>query len=104
MPVPKSELLSALGSSSTNEVVARLRRVAHIPDALLTDLSVAALSETWGNGNYALKKYLAVHMACRCGSSYCQTCHTNRDPALYCCGETDACPLGLPFPDREVGA
>lgn len=63
MPVQKKELLSALGSAITNEVVARLRRLAHIPAKLLEDLGQAALSENWGNDNYVLEKYLAVHLA-----------------------------------------
>jgi hypothetical protein len=63
MPVPKEDMLGALGTSLTNEVVARLGRLAHIPDAQLAALSRAALSEEWGNDNYVLEKYLAVHIA-----------------------------------------
>lgn len=61
--VPKENLLDLLGSPLTNEVVARLRRMAHIPDQLFANLGKAALSENWGNVNYALEKYLAVHIA-----------------------------------------
>jgi len=63
MPVPKEELLAQLGNAFTNEVVARLRRLAHIPDMRRADLSRAALSENWGIGDYVLEKYLAVHLA-----------------------------------------
>jgi hypothetical protein len=63
MPVSKEEMLSSLGNSFTNVVVERLRRLAHIPESRLEELSRAALSEAWGSGNYALEKYLAVHVA-----------------------------------------
>lgn len=63
MPFPKTELLAALGSPCTNEVVARLRRLAHIPDGQLAALVHAALTENWGNDEYVLEKYLAVHIA-----------------------------------------
>ena len=63
MPFQKEELLVALGEPFTNEVVARLRRLAHIPQGIFTALSSAALSENWGNDNYVLEKYLAVHIA-----------------------------------------
>src|SRR5262245_15150836 len=63
MPIPKAELLEALGSEYTNEVVARLRRVAHIPRHQLENLSRAALNENWGTELYVLEKYLAVHVA-----------------------------------------
>ena len=61
--IVKEELLVALGEALTNEVVARLRRLAHIPEQQLDALSRAALSENWGNDNYVLEKYLAVHVA-----------------------------------------
>ena len=64
MPVvSKGEMLSALGTSVTNGVVDRLRRLEYFPETRLGELSRAALSETWGNGNYVLEKYLAVHVA-----------------------------------------
>lgn len=63
MSFPKNELLDALGDPFTNEVVARFRRLAHIPQGIFTTLSSAALSEKWGNDNYVLEKYLAVHLA-----------------------------------------
>jgi hypothetical protein len=63
MVVPKEEMLTALGTSLTNAVVDRLRRLAHLPETRLAELSAAALSETWGNSNYVLEKYLAVHVA-----------------------------------------
>lgn len=63
MSFQREELLTALGDSFTNEVVARLRRLAHIPQSIFTSLSSAALSENWGNDNYVLEKYLAVYIA-----------------------------------------
>lgn len=63
MPFLKEELLSMLGNAFTNEVVARLRRLVHLPVIRAADLSRAALSENWGNDNYVLEKYLAVHIA-----------------------------------------
>src|ERR1700737_1968839 len=63
MSLPKEELLSALGNAFTNQVVDRLRRLAHIPNARLVDLSRAALAENWGNDDYVLEKYLAVHLS-----------------------------------------
>lgn len=63
MAFQRDELLTALGDPYTNEVVARLRRFAHIPQGIFTTLSRDALSENWGADNYALEKYLAVHLA-----------------------------------------
>ena len=63
MPFLKEELLSMLGNAFTNEVVARLRRLVHLPVIRAADLSRAALSENWANDNYVLEKYLAVHIA-----------------------------------------
>ena len=63
MPVSHEELVAALGEPLTNEVVARLRRLAQIPATQLTTLSRSALSEVWGAQDYALEKYLAVHIA-----------------------------------------
>ncbi len=63
MFIAHEEMLAALGDSFTNEVVARLRRLAHIPVPQLTALKNAALSEVWGTDEYALEKYLAVHIA-----------------------------------------
>jgi hypothetical protein len=63
MSFQKEDLLAALGEPYTNEVVARLRRLTHIPQAIFTELSKAALSENWGRDNYVLEKYLAVHIA-----------------------------------------
>lgn len=62
MPFQKEELLATLGEPFTNEVVARLRRLAHIPQGIFTALSDAALSENWGTDKYVLEKYLAVHI------------------------------------------
>jgi hypothetical protein len=57
------DLIAAMGEPLTNEVVARLRRLAHIPPLQLTALSRSALSEVWGADSYVLEKYLAVHVA-----------------------------------------
>lgn len=63
MPVSHEELVSALGDPQTNEVVARLRRLAHVPQVQLENLARAALNENWGTDLYVLEKYLAVHVA-----------------------------------------
>lgn len=63
MSFEKEDLLNALGDSSTNEVVARLRRLTQMRSDILASLSNNALSENWGNDNYVLEKYLAVHVA-----------------------------------------
>lgn len=63
MEIDKNELLAALESADTNEVVARLHRVAHIPRQLFEALARAALHENWGANSYVLEKYLAVHIA-----------------------------------------
>src|SRR5271166_3408322 len=63
MPFSKEEMLARLDTAFTNEVVARLRRLAHIRGDLFAELSRMALSENWGNDNYVLEKYLAVHIA-----------------------------------------
>lgn len=63
MFISQEELSGALGDSLTNEVVARLRRLAQVPQLQLQILSRAALSEMWGENDYALEKYLAVHLA-----------------------------------------
>lgn len=63
MPFLKEEIVNTLGSPYTNEVVSRLRRLVHIPDGLLATLARAALAENWGNDEYVLEKYLAVHVA-----------------------------------------
>lgn len=63
MPITKEEVLASLGTSLTNEVVARLRKAAHVPRSMLENLSRSALSESWGNDLYVLEKYLAVHFA-----------------------------------------
>ena len=63
MLLSHDDLVNYLGEPYTNEVVARFRRLAHVPSALLTALGRSALSEVWGTENYALEKYLAVHVA-----------------------------------------
>lgn len=63
MLISQVELLAALGEPLTNAVVARLHRLAYVPPVQLGSLSHTALSEVWGEDNYALEKYLAVHIA-----------------------------------------
>ena len=79
MPVTKEEILSQLGNSFTNEVVARLRRAAHIPNIKLEELSRMSLSENWGNDLYVLEKYLSVHISW----SIEQDRYTTGDGQLY---------------------
>jgi hypothetical protein len=63
MLIPQEDLLAALGTAATNEVVARLRRTAHISRFQMEKLAKEALSENWGTDLYVLEKYLAVHLA-----------------------------------------
>jgi hypothetical protein len=63
MRIQKDELIDALGSPYTNEVVARLHRLCFIPRLQLEKLASACLTENWGNDLYVLVKYLAVHVA-----------------------------------------
>jgi hypothetical protein len=63
MDVTREELLEVLGSAHTNEVVARIRKLAHLPRIQLDNLARSALNENWGADNYVLEKYLAVHVA-----------------------------------------
>lgn len=56
-------LLSSLGDPYTNQVTARLRRLAYIPDQLLRALAEQALNEQWGNDLYVLLKYLSVQIS-----------------------------------------
>lgn len=58
----KDEFLEALGSPATNAVVERLHRFAYIPRPVLDRLAHDALTEEWGRHNFALEKYLAVHV------------------------------------------
>jgi hypothetical protein len=59
----QEQLLEQLGEPYTIRVVDRLHRFAYMPPAILESLAKDALSEHWGNGNYVLSKYLAVHIA-----------------------------------------
>jgi hypothetical protein len=61
--ISQDQLLNILGDPYTNQVTARLRRLAHIPEQLLRSLAEQALNEEWGNDNYVLLKYLAVHVS-----------------------------------------
>ncbi|WP_272073824.1 hypothetical protein [Nodularia spumigena] len=59
----RDALVAQLGEPYTNQVVARFNRFAFIRDELLENIVASALSETWGNDNFVLKYYLAVHVA-----------------------------------------
>ncbi|MGG6268357.1 hypothetical protein ACQ4M3_19830 [Leptolyngbya sp. AN03gr2] len=59
----RDALVAQLGDPYTNQVVARFNRFAFIRDELLENIAASALNETWGNGNFVLKYYLAVHIA-----------------------------------------
>ncbi len=60
--VDKEELLDALGSPFTNRVVSRFHNFIYTPEEVLDQLNSIALSEEWGNDNFALTKYLAVQV------------------------------------------
>lgn len=59
----QQELLQAFGDPYTNKLVERLHNFAFIPDELINRIATEALSQNWGNNNFVLKKYLAVHVA-----------------------------------------
>ncbi len=59
----RDALVAQLGEPYTNHVIARFNRFAFIRDELLENIVASALSETWGNDNFVLKYYLAVHVA-----------------------------------------
>lgn len=56
-------LKEQFGNPYTNRTVERLQRFAYIPPHFLELLSSSALTEEWGNKNFVLEKYLAVHIA-----------------------------------------
>lgn len=55
-------LLGQLGDGLTNKVVERLHGFAYITPGIVQQLAREALNEEWGRNNYALEKYLAVHI------------------------------------------
>ena len=57
----QQELLEQLGSPYTNHVVDRFHHFAVLTPATLASLASQALSEQWGDDEYVLEKYLAVH-------------------------------------------
>jgi len=59
----QEELLDQLGDPYTNEVVRRFDNFTALSTGMLDSLAGEALSENWGDGSFALKKYLAVHVA-----------------------------------------
>ena len=61
--VTQSELLSQLGNPATPRTVDRLHRFAFLPNSIIERLSNDALTEEWGLDYFALKKYLAIHIA-----------------------------------------
>lgn len=60
--VGREELLDTLGSPFTNRVVNRFHNFIYTPEEVLDQLNSIALSEEWGNNNFALTKYLAVQI------------------------------------------
>ncbi|APG45992.1 DUF3825 domain-containing protein [Phaeobacter porticola] len=60
--ITREEMLGALGTSATAQVVERFRGLAFIAPELLQRLADQALTEEWGRSNFALEKYLAVHI------------------------------------------
>jgi len=62
MAFEQSTLLNHLGTSYTTQVVERLRDFAYLPQGPIDALRRTALPEAWGNDNFLLEKYLAVHV------------------------------------------
>ena len=60
--ISQDEMLETLGSPLVSQVVARFRQLAFIPPNFLAQIAREALSEKWGNNNFALEKYLSVHI------------------------------------------
>ncbi len=58
----KAQLLSQLGNPATPKPVDRLYQFSYIPSSVI-DRLCDALAEEWGADHFALKKYLAVHVA-----------------------------------------
>lgn len=58
----QTQMVKDLGDPCTNQVVKRFQHFAFLPNAIIDSLAGQALSEQWGANNYALKKYLAVHV------------------------------------------
>lgn len=75
----QATLLQQLGNPYTNRVVDRLHQFAYIPDVVIENLANESLTEEWGNNNYVLKKYLAVHIPW----SIEQGCYTHSDNQFY---------------------
>lgn len=61
--VSQSDLLSQIGNPATPKTVDRLYRFAYLPSSIIERLAHDALTEEWGREFFALKKYLAVHVA-----------------------------------------
>ena len=58
----QEQLLHELGDQRTNRVMEQFSRFALLPDSVIDQLASQALSEIWGRGNFALKKYLGVQV------------------------------------------
>lgn len=58
----QSQLLKQLGHSATRSVTDRLFQFAFIPAGVIQRLAEEALHEEWGNDNFVLLKYIAVHV------------------------------------------
>lgn len=61
--VDQQQLLEQLGPSFTRSVIERLFHFAFVPAGVIQRLADEALHEEWGNENFVLLKYLAVHVA-----------------------------------------
>ena len=96
-------LLEQLGDGLTNRVVQRLHNFVYFPDHIIDQIANEALSEEWGNHNYVLKKYLAVHIPW----SIEQGCFTHSENQLYTtAGNLQTrygTPLYLVFQENNVG-
>jgi hypothetical protein len=61
--IGKAELLRQLGNPASPKTVDRLYQFAFLPGSVIDRLAHDALTEEWGRDQFALKKYLAVHVA-----------------------------------------
>ena len=58
-----SETISSLlGDGKTNQVIKRMNGFAFMHDERIDELAEIALNENWGKNNFALRKYLSVHV------------------------------------------
>ena len=60
--IDRETLLNQLGTPFTNRITDRLKPFARIPTKQILNLVHLTLNEEWGQDNYVLLKYLAVHI------------------------------------------